>query len=45
MNRGISNKMNDAKTIAKFIYEDIMTRFGCPIELLNHRCVHFLHGK
>jgi hypothetical protein len=36
-------KNNDAKTIARFLYENIISRFGCPKELISDRGTHFLN--
>ena len=33
----------DAKSSAKFLYEQVISRYGCPLELINDRCVHFLN--
>ena len=35
---------NKAASVAKFIYSNIMTRFGCPIELISDQGTHFLNG-
>ena len=40
----IAIKIDDAKTIAKFIYEYIITCFGCPKELVSDRNTHFLNS-
>ena len=34
---------NDARTTAKFLYEDIFTRYGLPIELVNDQGTHFIN--
>ncbi|MCO5609014.1 hypothetical protein L7F22_063234 [Adiantum nelumboides] len=34
---------NDAKTIAQFLYENIFTRYGLPIELVSDRGTHFIN--
>ena len=39
----LATKIDDAKIIAKFIYENIITRFGCPKELVSDRGTHFLN--
>ena len=39
----LATKTDDAKTVAKFIYENIITRFGCPKELVSDRGTHFLN--
>ena len=32
-----------ARSVASFLYNNIMTRFGCPIELVSDQGVHFLN--
>ena len=39
----MATKIDDAKIVAKFIYENIITRFGCPKELVSDRGTHFLN--
>ena len=39
----IATKIDDAETIAKFLYENIINRFGCPKELVSDRCIYFLN--
>ena len=39
----LATKTDNAKTIAKFIYENIITGFGCPKELVSDRGTHFLN--
>ena len=34
---------NTAAEVAKFLYENIMTRFGCPVELVSDQGIHFLN--
>ena len=34
---------NDARTIAKFLYEYVFTRYGLPIELVSDQGVHFIN--
>ena len=41
--KALATKTDDAKTVAKFIYENIITRFGCPKELVSDRGTHFLY--
>ncbi|MCO5547221.1 hypothetical protein L7F22_000666 [Adiantum nelumboides] len=36
-------KDNKAASVAKFLYHNIMTRFGCPVELVSDRGTHFLN--
>lgn len=36
-------KKNDAATTAAFLFENIITRFGCPLELVSDRGLHFLN--
>lgn len=36
---------NDARTVAKFLYEQIFCRFGPPLELVSDRGKHFLKQK
>jgi hypothetical protein len=31
------------KNIAKFIYEEIITQFGCPTHLVNDQGNHFIN--
>jgi hypothetical protein len=33
----------DARSTTKFIYEHIITRFGCPIEMVTDRGTHFIN--
>jgi transposase InsO family protein len=39
----LATKTDDAKTVAKFLYENIITRFGCPKELVSDRGTHFIN--
>ena len=34
---------NKASSVAKFLYKNIMTIFGCPIELVSDHGAHFLN--
>ncbi len=34
---------NIAKNIVKFIYENIITRFGCPTHFINDQGSHFIN--
>ena len=36
-------RTNTAKDVAKFIYKNIMTRFGCPVELVSDQGKHFMN--
>ena len=40
----VATKIDDAKIVAKFIYENIITCFGCPKELVSNRGTHFLNS-
>jgi transposase InsO family protein len=40
----IATKNDDADTIARFLYENIITRFGCPKELVSDRGTHFINS-
>jgi transposase InsO family protein len=35
---------NDAATAATFLFENIITRFGCPLEIVSDRGLHFLNA-
>lgn len=39
----VALKDNKARSVASFLYNNIMTRFGCPIELVSDQGVHFLN--
>ena len=39
----LATKTDDAETVAKFIYEHIITRFGCPKEIVSDRGTHFIN--
>ena len=39
----IAFRTNDAKNVATFLYENIIVRFGCPIELVSDRGTHFVN--
>jgi hypothetical protein len=34
------NRMDTAKVVAQFLYENIITFFGCPLELMNDCGTH-----
>ena len=38
-----ATKTNDKVIIAKFLREHIMSRFGCPKELVSDRGTHFVN--
>jgi hypothetical protein len=40
----LATKTGNAKTVAKFLYENIIIRFGCPKELVSNRGTHFLNS-
>ena len=33
----------DARSTAKFLYEQVISRYGCPLELISDRGAHFLN--
>ena len=39
----MATKIYDAKFIAKFLYENIITKFGCPKELVSDRGTYFIN--
>ena len=39
----VALRNNKAASVPNFLYKNIMTRFGCPIELVSHRGVHFFN--
>ena len=39
-----ATRTDDAKTMAKFLYKNIISRFGCPKELVSDRGTHFLNS-
>ena len=40
----LATKIDDAKIVAKFIYEYIIIHFGCPKELVSNRGTHFINS-
>lgn len=38
----VALKYNKAESVAKFLYKNIMTRYGCPVELVSDQGGHFL---
>jgi transposase InsO family protein len=40
----IATKNDDADTVVRFLYENIITRFGCPKELVSDRGTHFINS-
>lgn len=39
-----ATRKDDVATVAKFLFELIITRYGCPLELVNDRGTHFLNN-
>ena len=39
----VALKDNKASSVARFLYKNIMTRFGCPVELVSDQGTHFLN--
>ena len=40
----VATKTDNANTIATFLYENIITRFGCPKELVSDCGIHFINS-
>jgi transposase InsO family protein len=40
----IATKNDDANTVARFVYENIIIRFGCPKELVSDRGTHIINS-
>ncbi|OAE31460.1 hypothetical protein AXG93_725s1500 [Marchantia polymorpha subsp. ruderalis] len=38
-----ATRKDDAATVAKFLFKSIITRYGCPLELVSDRETHFLN--
>ena len=39
----VATKTDDAATVAHFLYENIISHYGCPKELVSDRDTHFLN--
>ena len=39
----VATKTDNANTVATFLYENIITHFGCPKELVSNRGTHFIN--
>ncbi|OAE33727.1 hypothetical protein AXG93_3363s1010 [Marchantia polymorpha subsp. ruderalis] len=39
-----ATRKDDAATVSKFLFELIITRYGCPLELVSDRGTHFLNA-
>lgn len=40
----VATRTHSAATVANFLYENIITRFGCPKELVSDRGTHFINN-
>ena len=40
----VATKIDNANTVATFLYENIITHFGCPKELVSDRDIHFINN-
>jgi hypothetical protein len=40
----IATKNDDVDIVTRFLYENIITRFGCPKELVSDRGTHFINS-
>ena len=40
----VATRTDNANDVARFLYENIITRFGCPKELVTDRGTHFLNA-
>ena len=40
----VATKTDNANTVATFLYENIITCFGCPKELVSDRHIHFINN-
>ncbi|MCO5593442.1 hypothetical protein L7F22_047456 [Adiantum nelumboides] len=38
-----ATRKNDARTTTAFLYDNVLTRYGLPIEIVNDRGTHFLN--
>lgn len=36
--------MDTTKVVAQFLYENIITHFGCPLKLVSDHGTHFLNA-
>ena len=41
--KAVATKTDNATTVATFLYENIITCFGCPKELVSDRGTHFIN--
>lgn len=39
-----ATRKDDAATVSKFLFELIITRYGCPLELVSDKGTHFLNA-
>ncbi len=39
-----ASKIDIAKMVAQFLYENIITHFGCPLKLVSDHGTHFLNA-
>ena len=40
----VATKIDNSNTVATFLYENIITLFGCPKELVSDRGIHFINN-
>ncbi|KAL3687533.1 hypothetical protein R1sor_013842 [Riccia sorocarpa] len=43
MVEAVASKKNDKKVVAEFLFTNIISRYGCPLELVSDRGKHFLN--